>query len=589
LNLREHIGYKYRHYNPHIGTVATFCISKISLSTQNLKISLSGGIMMPRIIALVMGLAFLFPSYGKATIHDISIVGLAFVPGHQTITQGDTVQWTNNDPFQHTSTSDNGVWNSGALSTGQSFMFAFSSTGVFPYHCSFHHTMFDTLTVVPVSNFDLQISIEDFFFNPAVVHISIGQTIRWLNNGSMEHTSTSNSGVWDSNALMPGQFFDFTFNTEGVYNYACSFHPSMTGTVIVGKPDSVTQDIEIVDFSFNPSIVEVTAGQYVRWINLGTMAHTSTDTTAGRWDSGNLDPGAVFTIRADWVGTYHYVCSYHPTLMAGTLIVDPPIDRMVDINDNFFNPAVIQIQPGQSVEWMNMGTHNHTSTSDTGVWDSGTLTPGQHFIFTFPTEGVYHYHCNIHPLTMKGTIIVGKPDSIAFDIHINDNFFSPADTSILLGRNIRWINFGANMHTTTDTTANHWDSGTLNPGDVFTLHADSAGVYHYICNFHLGMAGALTVIDTASGGCHYVLGDINNNGATNGIDVVYGVGYFKGGPIPPISCICPPHGVLYAAGDVNGSCVFNGIDITYFVGYLKGGPALIPCPSCPPTVMSVTR
>ncbi len=84
-------------------------------------------------------------------------------------------------------------------------------------------------------------------------------------------------------------------------------------------------------------------------------------------------------------------------------------------------------------------------------------------------------------------------------------------------------------------------------------------------------------------GCPYVIGDINNNGSANGIDVVYGVNYFKGGLPPPVSCDCPPHGTLFAAGDVNGNCAFNGIDVSYFVNYLKGAvPALLYCPACPP-------
>ncbi len=86
------------------------------------------------------------------------------------------------------------------------------------------------------------------------------------------------------------------------------------------------------------------------------------------------------------------------------------------------------------------------------------------------------------------------------------------------------------------------------------------------------------------GGCPYMLGDINNNSQTNGIDVVYGVNYFKGGPHPPIQCdICPEPSPFYAAGDVNGNCQFNGIDISYFVNYLKGGPALHACGDCPGT------
>jgi hypothetical protein len=82
--------------------------------------------------------------------------------------------------------------------------------------------------------------------------------------------------------------------------------------------------------------------------------------------------------------------------------------------------------------------------------------------------------------------------------------------------------------------------------------------------------------------CTYLLGDINGNGAANGIDVTYGVSYFKGGNVPPISCDCGVSGILFAAGDVNGNCVFNGIDITYYVGYLKGGAGLHPCANCPP-------
>jgi hypothetical protein len=84
------------------------------------------------------------------------------------------------------------------------------------------------------------------------------------------------------------------------------------------------------------------------------------------------------------------------------------------------------------------------------------------------------------------------------------------------------------------------------------------------------------------GGCQYAVGDVNNSGTFNGLDVTYGVAYFKGGPPPPYSCDCPPHGNWFVAGDVNGSCSFNGLDITYMVSYFKGGPAPHPCPDCPP-------
>jgi hypothetical protein len=83
-------------------------------------------------------------------------------------------------------------------------------------------------------------------------------------------------------------------------------------------------------------------------------------------------------------------------------------------------------------------------------------------------------------------------------------------------------------------------------------------------------------------GCDYVVGDANDSGSLNGLDVTYGVNYFKGGSLPPYECECTPGNTWYVAGDVNASCNYNGLDITYLVSYLKGGPAPEPCADCPP-------
>ena len=82
--------------------------------------------------------------------------------------------------------------------------------------------------------------------------------------------------------------------------------------------------------------------------------------------------------------------------------------------------------------------------------------------------------------------------------------------------------------------------------------------------------------------CAYVLGDVNNSSSYNGLDITYGVAYFKGGDPPLYECECTPGETWYVSGDVNGDCVYNGLDIGYGLNYLKGGPALIPCGACPP-------
>ena len=82
--------------------------------------------------------------------------------------------------------------------------------------------------------------------------------------------------------------------------------------------------------------------------------------------------------------------------------------------------------------------------------------------------------------------------------------------------------------------------------------------------------------------CDYLPGDANGSSTFNGLDVTYGVSYFKGGPQPLYICECTAGHSWYVAGDVNASCSFNGLDVTYAVSYFKGGPGPVPCADCPP-------
>ena len=96
-----------------------------------------------RIILLIIPICLGF----SATLHEVSIVSFAFSPQSLTINTGDTVRWINNDTVPHTSTSDNGDWDSEALSNGDTFKQVFLNTGTFQYHCTFHSSMVADITV----------------------------------------------------------------------------------------------------------------------------------------------------------------------------------------------------------------------------------------------------------------------------------------------------------------------------------------------------------------------------------------------------------------------------------------------------------
>ena len=79
------------------------------------------------------------------------------------------------------------------------------------------------------------VSEVDFHFVPATITIGLGDTVTWTNNASDPHTSTSDTGIWDSGSMSPGATFSHTFNSAGSFAYHCTFHQSlgMVGTVIV--------------------------------------------------------------------------------------------------------------------------------------------------------------------------------------------------------------------------------------------------------------------------------------------------------------------------------------------------------------------
>jgi plastocyanin len=81
----------------------------------------------------------------------------------------------------------------------------------------------------------LQVSIENFAFDPEELVVAAGTTVTWVNADDVAHMVTSKAAppVFDSNTLHTGDKFSFEFKTPGTYNYFCKPHPYMTGRVIV--------------------------------------------------------------------------------------------------------------------------------------------------------------------------------------------------------------------------------------------------------------------------------------------------------------------------------------------------------------------
>jgi plastocyanin len=81
------------------------------------------------------------------------------------------------------------------------------------------------------------VEMGDYFFRPRDVTVSAGDSVRWDNVGRVPEGHTATGEGFDSGVLEEGESFTHRFTRGGTFDYVCTLHPAMTGTVTVsGAP-----------------------------------------------------------------------------------------------------------------------------------------------------------------------------------------------------------------------------------------------------------------------------------------------------------------------------------------------------------------
>ena len=88
-----------------------------------------------------------------------------------------------------------------------------------------------TAPAAPVSGD--QVNIDSFAFVPATLTVRAGSTVTWTNHDEEPHTVAASDGSFHSPGMGTGGTFSHTFATAGTFDYVCSIHPMMHGTVVV--------------------------------------------------------------------------------------------------------------------------------------------------------------------------------------------------------------------------------------------------------------------------------------------------------------------------------------------------------------------
>jgi plastocyanin len=83
---------------------------------------------------------------------------------------------------------------------------------------------------------------------------------------------------------------------------------------------SADTPVDIRDFAFNPTPIEVAVGGSVTWTNQDAVPHTATGNDRGVLQSGTIQPGSSFTQQFDTAGTFDYFCEFHPNMLGQVIV-----------------------------------------------------------------------------------------------------------------------------------------------------------------------------------------------------------------------------------------------------------------------------
>jgi plastocyanin len=77
------------------------------------------------------------------------------------------------------------------------------------------------------------VQVKNFSFSPSSLSVAKGTTVTWKFDDSAKHNVTDGKNTFKSKDLASGGSYSFTFNTAGTYNYICTIHQYMKGSVTV--------------------------------------------------------------------------------------------------------------------------------------------------------------------------------------------------------------------------------------------------------------------------------------------------------------------------------------------------------------------
>jgi len=75
-------------------------------------------------------------------------------------------------------------------------------------------------------------------------------------------------------------------------------------------------------------------------------------------------------------------------------------EHQVEISNFDFQPAALQVRPGDTITWINRDIAPHTATASDNSWDTGTIRTDEAVTLEVTADMVPSYYCRFHPMMM---------------------------------------------------------------------------------------------------------------------------------------------------------------------------------------------
>jgi len=126
---------------------------------------------------------------------------------------------------------------------------------------------------------DSRVNIKNGSFVPSALTVSSGTTVEWHNQDAIQHRIVSSQGLFDSGLIDPGKKFSIKFNNPGTYNYYCSLHPQMQGSVTVSGTTAMGAQQTSLSASWSESPLSASSGNFLPVPTVGAAAGATTSSS----------------------------------------------------------------------------------------------------------------------------------------------------------------------------------------------------------------------------------------------------------------------------------------------------------------------